>query len=77
MEKLRILFHGYAAVPPTLFIFCGNFISKPFGPKHSRKLRGKGNQIPNFFIGLHEDTNIPNYHDLADLISEFPSLVER
>ena len=41
MEKLRVLFNGYAAVPPTLFIFCGNFISEPFGPKHSRLLRGK------------------------------------
>ena len=57
MDKLRILFHGYAAVPPTLFIFCGNFISEPFGPKLSRQLRE----------GLN---------NLADVISEFPSLVE-
>ncbi|XP_046858107.1 DNA polymerase epsilon subunit 2-like [Xenia sp. Carnegie-2017] len=39
MAKLRVLFNGYASVPPTLFIFCGNFISKPFGSKHSWKLR--------------------------------------
>lgn len=28
MEKLRVLFSGYAQVPPTAFILCGNFFSE-------------------------------------------------
>ncbi|XP_008309347.1 DNA polymerase epsilon subunit 2 [Cynoglossus semilaevis] len=31
MEKLKVMFSGYAAMPPTCFIFCGNFSSAPYG----------------------------------------------
>ena len=41
MDKLRTLFQGYSAMPPTMFVFCGNFVSEAFGAKHSRILRGK------------------------------------
>ncbi|XP_028402077.1 DNA polymerase epsilon subunit 2-like [Dendronephthya gigantea] len=57
IAKLRVLFHGYHTTPPTLFIFCGNFISESYGPKHSSLLR-------------------ESLNNLADLISEYPSLVE-
>ena len=40
MEKLEILFQGYSTMPPTLFIFCGNFLSEPYGAKRSGLLRG-------------------------------------
>lgn len=31
MEKLKELFTGYSAFPPTAFILIGNFMSRPFG----------------------------------------------
>ena len=34
MAKLRILFGGYAEMPPALFVLCGNFCSKPYGPNY-------------------------------------------
>lgn len=39
LEKLRALFSGYSAVPPALFIFCGNFTSEPHGPTHYHTLK--------------------------------------
>lgn len=83
MAKLRVLFNGYASVPPTLFIFCGNFISKPFGSKHSCKLRGNHDHVHTFLIFQRKLALLALYfflecfNDLSDLISEFPSLVER
>uniref|UniRef100_A0A673CAM6 DNA polymerase epsilon subunit n=1 Tax=Sphaeramia orbicularis TaxID=375764 RepID=A0A673CAM6_9TELE len=38
MEKLNIMFSGYAAVPPTCFIFCGNFSSAPYGKTQIKSL---------------------------------------
>eukprot|EP00941_MAST-03F_sp_MAST-3F-sp1_P001425 g1425.t1 len=31
LEKIRILLEGFNVAPPTLFVFCGNFTSRPFG----------------------------------------------
>uniref|UniRef100_A0A3B3YGF5 DNA polymerase epsilon subunit n=1 Tax=Poecilia mexicana TaxID=48701 RepID=A0A3B3YGF5_9TELE len=38
-EKLNIMFSGYAALPPTCFIFCGNFSSAPYGKTQIKSLR--------------------------------------
>uniref|UniRef100_A0A8C7Y5Z1 DNA polymerase II subunit 2 n=1 Tax=Oryzias sinensis TaxID=183150 RepID=A0A8C7Y5Z1_9TELE len=38
MEKLNIMFSGYAAMPPTCFILCGNFSSAPYGKTQNRSL---------------------------------------
>ncbi|XP_068681901.1 DNA polymerase epsilon subunit 2-like [Montipora foliosa] len=39
LEKLRALFSGYSAVPPALFIFCGNFTSEAHGSNHYHTLK--------------------------------------
>ncbi|KAK2181720.1 hypothetical protein NP493_385g04054 [Ridgeia piscesae] len=39
MDKLRILFTGYAEMPPTCFVFCGNFSSQPYGNKCVKMLK--------------------------------------
>uniref|UniRef100_A0A669DZ81 DNA polymerase epsilon subunit n=1 Tax=Oreochromis niloticus TaxID=8128 RepID=A0A669DZ81_ORENI len=39
MEKLNIMFSGYAAMPPTCFIFCGNFSSAPYGKTQLKSLK--------------------------------------
>ncbi|XP_038162980.1 DNA polymerase epsilon subunit 2 isoform X1 [Cyprinodon tularosa] len=39
MEKLNVMFSGYAALPPTCFIFCGNFSSAPYGKTQIKSLR--------------------------------------
>ncbi|XP_038066807.1 DNA polymerase epsilon subunit 2-like [Patiria miniata] len=38
-EKLNTLFTGYSEMPPTCFVFCGNFTSKPYGSNHVKTLR--------------------------------------
>ncbi|XP_068948073.1 DNA polymerase epsilon subunit 2 isoform X1 [Petaurus breviceps papuanus] len=39
LEKLHIMFSGYSSVPPTCFIFCGNFSSAPYGKNHVQSLK--------------------------------------
>jgi DNA polymerase epsilon subunit 2 len=39
LEKLRVLFAGYAEGRPLLFIFMGNFLSEPHGTQNSVALR--------------------------------------
>uniref|UniRef100_A0A4W6EPJ7 DNA polymerase epsilon subunit 2 n=1 Tax=Lates calcarifer TaxID=8187 RepID=A0A4W6EPJ7_LATCA len=39
MEKLNIMFSGYAAMPPTCFILCGNFSSAPYGKTQIKSLK--------------------------------------
>ncbi|PWA22562.1 hypothetical protein CCH79_00015177, partial [Gambusia affinis] len=39
MEKLNVMFSGYAALAPTCFIFCGNFSSAPYGKTQIKSLR--------------------------------------
>ena len=39
-EKLRVLFRGYAEVPPACFVMCGDFTSQPYGPNHVNTLKG-------------------------------------
>uniref|UniRef100_A0A3Q3JZ54 DNA polymerase II subunit 2 n=1 Tax=Monopterus albus TaxID=43700 RepID=A0A3Q3JZ54_MONAL len=41
MDKLNIMFSGYAALPPTCFILCGNFSSAPYGKTQIKSLKGK------------------------------------
>lgn len=57
MTKLRILFAGYAEMPPALFVLCGNFCSKPYGSNYLAKMKEL-------------------FQDLANVISEFPPLLE-
>ncbi|VDH92705.1 DNA polymerase epsilon subunit 2 [Mytilus galloprovincialis] len=57
MEKLRILFAGYADFPPTCFILCGNFLSSHQGSQHVKIMK-------------------ECFHNLTELICEFPTLVE-
>uniref|UniRef100_A0A673FE52 DNA polymerase epsilon subunit 2 n=1 Tax=Sinocyclocheilus rhinocerous TaxID=307959 RepID=A0A673FE52_9TELE len=37
LEKIQTMFSGYSAMPPTCFIFCGNFSSAPYG-RHQLRL---------------------------------------
>ena len=39
MTKLRILFGGYAEMPPALFVLCGNFCSKPYGSNYLSRMK--------------------------------------
>uniref|UniRef100_A0A7N6FET6 DNA polymerase epsilon subunit n=1 Tax=Anabas testudineus TaxID=64144 RepID=A0A7N6FET6_ANATE len=39
MEKLNVMFSGYAAMPPTCFILCGNFSSAPYGKTQMKSLK--------------------------------------
>ncbi|KAM8833178.1 DNA polymerase epsilon subunit 2 isoform 2-T2 [Synchiropus picturatus] len=39
MEKINLMFSGYAAMPPTCFIFCGNFSSVPYGKRQIKSLK--------------------------------------
>ncbi|XP_028421920.1 DNA polymerase epsilon subunit 2 [Perca flavescens] len=39
MEKLNIMFSGYASMPPTCFILCGNFSSAPYGKTQIKSLK--------------------------------------
>ncbi|KAA8582074.1 hypothetical protein FQN60_008814 [Etheostoma spectabile] len=41
MEKLNIMFSGYATMPPTCFILCGNFSSAPYGKTQIKSLKGE------------------------------------
>uniref|UniRef100_A0A3B3ZDZ6 DNA polymerase II subunit 2 n=1 Tax=Periophthalmus magnuspinnatus TaxID=409849 RepID=A0A3B3ZDZ6_9GOBI len=39
MDKLNLMFSGYATMPPTCFIFCGNFSSAPYGKTQIKSLK--------------------------------------
>ncbi|XP_056151477.1 DNA polymerase epsilon subunit 2 [Lampris incognitus] len=39
MEKITIMFSGYAAMPPTCFIFCGSFSCAPYGKTQIKSLK--------------------------------------
>jgi DNA polymerase epsilon subunit 2 len=39
MEKLRVLFAGYADYPPVAFVFMGNFLSSQQGSSHASALK--------------------------------------
>nr|XP_061798267.1 DNA polymerase epsilon subunit 2-like [Nerophis lumbriciformis] len=39
MDKLNLMFSGYDAMPPTCFIFCGNFSSVPYGKSQIKSLK--------------------------------------
>ncbi|XP_051761811.1 DNA polymerase epsilon subunit 2-like isoform X2 [Ctenopharyngodon idella] len=39
LEKIYTMFSGYSAMPPTCFIFCGNFSSAPYGRNQLRTLK--------------------------------------
>ncbi|KAL4613102.1 DNA polymerase epsilon subunit 2 [Arapaima gigas] len=39
LDKIRTMFSGYSDIPPTCFIFCGNFSSAPYGRNQIRSLR--------------------------------------
>ncbi|KAA0711688.1 DNA polymerase epsilon subunit 2 [Triplophysa tibetana] len=39
LEKIHNMFAGYSAMPPTCFIFCGNFSSAPYGKNQIKALK--------------------------------------
>lgn len=39
MEKLQVLFAGYADYPPVAFVFMGNFLSSQQGSSHATTLK--------------------------------------
>lgn len=41
MSKVRTLLAGYAVMPPTVIVMCGNFLSKPYG-SHTNAVLKKG-----------------------------------
>uniref|UniRef100_A0A7N8WSE5 DNA polymerase II subunit 2 n=1 Tax=Mastacembelus armatus TaxID=205130 RepID=A0A7N8WSE5_9TELE len=74
MDKLNIMFSGYAAMPPTCFIFCGNFSSTPYGKTQIKSLKGETFKSSRFvFVPGPEDpgpaTILPR-PPLADHITE-------
>ena len=38
-DHLRKLFAGYNSMPPSVFVFCGNFLSQVGEANYARKLR--------------------------------------
>ncbi|XP_005094411.1 DNA polymerase epsilon subunit 2 [Aplysia californica] len=52
MEKLDLMFKGYADYPPTAFIFCGNFLSSAKVLSHAKTLqecfKDLGNMLSNY-----------------------------
>uniref|UniRef100_A0A8K9UNI7 DNA polymerase epsilon subunit n=1 Tax=Oncorhynchus mykiss TaxID=8022 RepID=A0A8K9UNI7_ONCMY len=74
LEKIHLMFSGYAAMPPTCFIFCGNFSSAPYGKTQIKSLKGKKDFDSRFvFVPGPEDpgpsTILPR-PPLADHITE-------
>ena len=63
MEKLRVLFGGYAQTepPPACFVLMGNFFSNPPGNSG----------------GISRELAAQCFASLASLINEFPGLVEQ
>lgn len=45
MDKLRVLFSGYADMPPTAFVFCGHFCSAPYGSEHAQTVKKGFNEL--------------------------------
>uniref|UniRef100_A0A8D3BAK3 DNA polymerase II subunit 2 n=1 Tax=Scophthalmus maximus TaxID=52904 RepID=A0A8D3BAK3_SCOMX len=41
LASLILFFTGYAAMPPTCFILCGNFSSAPYGKTQIKSLKGE------------------------------------
>ncbi|TSW08324.1 DNA polymerase epsilon subunit 2 [Bagarius yarrelli] len=39
LEKIQTMFSGYSTMPPTCFIFCGNFSSAPYGKSQIKSLK--------------------------------------
>ncbi|XP_043930216.1 DNA polymerase epsilon subunit 2 [Protopterus annectens] len=39
LEKLHTMFSGYSSLPPTCFIFCGNFSFAPYGKSQVKSLK--------------------------------------
>ncbi|XP_057200751.1 DNA polymerase epsilon subunit 2 isoform X3 [Triplophysa rosa] len=39
LEKIHTMFAGYSAMPPTCFIFCGNFSYAPYGKNQIKALK--------------------------------------
>jgi DNA polymerase epsilon subunit 2 len=52
MEKLSILFTGYADAPPTAFVFMGNFSSKPYGPSQNQKMKESFVALGDLILGF-------------------------
>ena len=52
MEKLRELFSGYAAFPPTAFVLCGHFLTCPAGEGHIKALKGNHTSFVSYGILL-------------------------
>uniref|UniRef100_A0A6Q2XF45 DNA polymerase epsilon subunit n=1 Tax=Esox lucius TaxID=8010 RepID=A0A6Q2XF45_ESOLU len=73
IEKIHLMFSGYAAMPPTCFIFCGNFSSAPYGKTQIKSLKALPSISRFVFIPGPEDpgpsTILPR-PPLADHITE-------
>ncbi|KAH0620208.1 hypothetical protein JD844_020253 [Phrynosoma platyrhinos] len=57
LEKLRMMFSGYASMPPTCFFFCGNFSSAPYGKNHIQTMKGSLKALADIiceFPSIHE-----------------------
>lgn len=52
MEKLSVLFTGYAEAPPTAFVFMGNFDSTPYGPQKNQKLKENFKSLGDLILGF-------------------------
>ncbi|KAL7635547.1 UNVERIFIED_CONTAM: hypothetical protein RMT77_014616 [Armadillidium vulgare] len=54
MEKLKILFEGYAFCPPLAFIFCGNFLSSSHGSSQVPDLKSSFSGLADLILKVPE-----------------------
>lgn len=50
IKKLETMFIGFQEAPPTCFIFCGNFVSEPYGAGHASALKNGLKQLQNILL---------------------------
>uniref|UniRef100_A0AAY5EBH0 DNA polymerase epsilon subunit n=1 Tax=Electrophorus electricus TaxID=8005 RepID=A0AAY5EBH0_ELEEL len=63
LEKIQTMFSGYSAMPPTCFIFCGNFSSAPYGKNQVKSLKGKKPSIKMFLVHFSRFVFVPGPED--------------
>ncbi|KAK1792981.1 hypothetical protein P4O66_001703 [Electrophorus voltai] len=67
LEKIQTMFSGYSAMPPTCFIFCGNFSSVPYGKNQVKSLKELLKALADLIC---EHPSIHNKPPLAEHITE-------
>uniref|UniRef100_A0A8C1FKJ9 DNA polymerase epsilon subunit n=1 Tax=Cyprinus carpio carpio TaxID=630221 RepID=A0A8C1FKJ9_CYPCA len=72
LEKIQTMFSGYSAMPPTCFIFCGNFSSAPYGRHQLRTLKESFKALADLiceYPSIHKSSRF--VYNVRSSISEF------